>query len=131
MNFQRIEQNFNKNFLLMLHQLSEVASDDAQAHKALENAYQQWYHLLQETPSSTEACEAFYGVVKDHHEWILGKDEKLFTVGDRGDLLCCIFKVDNVSTPAVVNLMDEASKSFFWEALVGLYRLSKCPWSKK
>lgn len=131
--FRKIEENFNKNYLVFLWQLKETvscaedASDkDREQYGLLEDLYTVWFEKLQENTKCTDGCKSYHDAVD--HNLLLNRDETFFTV--RGDFLCSAYNGSNIDTLYLYNQLsdgsegDEDSKANFWTALTDLFRLS-------
>lgn len=140
--FNQIEINFNKNFLLYLHQILQIVDNEEpdereQRHyDLLLEAYQKWYLRIQQDPRCMDSCVAFYNAVGDGHELLMKRDQQLFTL--EGDFLSRCFDVTGLDTTYLFHELsdglDEAAaqqpeeerdaKENFWTMTIGLYRLA-------
>jgi len=138
--FQKIEHNFNKNFLLTLYQIrciveGETDEKDAKQFELLDSAYTKWWTKLQNNPKNSEACSLFYDAVKDYHELLMKRDTQIFTIN--GDFFSNIFGEKGIDTPYLFDCLrdgldsdDEGeetaqgdAKENLWSSIIGLYRL--------
>jgi len=139
--FQKIEHNFNKNFLLTLYQIrsiveGETDEKDMKQFELLDNAYTTWWTKLQNNPKNSEACALFYDAVKDYHELLMKRDTQIFTIN--GDFFSNIFGETGIDTPYLFDCLrdgldsdDEGeedqvngdAKENLWSSIIGLYRL--------
>ncbi len=137
--FQQIGHNFNKNYLLFLYGIRSIVDGDddpkdVKQFELLQHSYTYWYQRLQENPQDTEACQAFYEAVKNHHDLVMGRDCQLFSV--EGDFFSNIFREPGLETQYLFECLDDGletdetipigerdPKENVWNSLVGLYRL--------
>lgn len=136
--FQKIEHNFNKNFLLTLYQIrciveGETDEKDQVQFELLNDAYTKWWSKLQNNPKNSEACALFYEAVVDNHELLMKRDTQIFTIN--GDFFSNIFGEKGIDTPYLFNCLrdgldsdDEGedggdAKENLWASIIGLYRL--------
>lgn len=147
--FNQIEVNYNKNFLLYLHQIMQIVEPDEQASHAevlqsaeyrqyqlLARAYEEWYERIQANPRCMESCVAFYNAVGEGHELLMKRDQQLFTVN--GDFLARTFECEGLDTPFLFHELSDGldadaeaqpederdAKDNFWSMTIGLYRLA-------
>lgn len=134
--FQQIESNFNKNFLIYLYQTKQIyegetGEKDVQQANLLEQGYAKWYEVLQEDPSSFDACHSFYQHTKDYHDILLARDEQFFS-NDKRDFLESVLQQKGIDTMYLYNQLgeggdkpeDEDAKNEYWITIISLYRLS-------
>lgn len=140
--FQKIGQNFNKNFLLTLYQVrsiveGETDEKDMQQFILLDDAYTKWWKKLQNDPNNPEACATFYAAVENYHELLMKRDTQIFSINK--DFFSNIFDQKGIDTPYLFDMLrdgldsdDEAevdageshdAKENLWSSIIGLYRL--------
>jgi hypothetical protein len=130
--FKQLETTFNKNFMKMLGQLNEKFEDDEKQCDALETAYSKWYGVFSENIQSMEGCKSFYDAIKENHDMVLKRDERLFTCD--GDFLANVYQEPTIDTTYIYSELSDGSdtdnpiendaRGNLWEVLIGLYRLS-------
>lgn len=145
--FNQIEVNYNKNFLIYLHQILQIVETDEETaaqqsdkdrrqFELLAAAYENWYSRIQADPRCMDSCVAFYNAVGDGHELLMKRDQQIFTL--YGDFLSHAFDQPGLDTPYLFNELSDGldpdakeqpeeerdAKENFWNMTIGLYRLA-------
>lgn len=139
--FNQIEVNFNKNYLLNLHQILQIVEGDegekeTRQAELLSEAYEEWYNKLQDNPRCIDSVVAYYNAVGEGHELLMKRDRQLFTL--YGDFLSNAFNKPGLDTDFLFDQLldglddvDESTpeeerdaKDNFWNMAIGLYRLT-------
>lgn len=148
--FRLLEHNFNKTFLVTLHQIKSIVEgepdpEDVRHTQLLENAYEHWFEKLQAEPDNLDAVLQMHELVGNNHALMIARDESLFTLNGR-DFFTDLFNDEVLfsypdaclNTVYLVNQLatgleddedtdgeeeQEDARANLWDALKGLYRL--------
>lgn len=138
--FQQIEHNFNRNYMMLLHNLKGIVTGDedetsCQQFKVLSHTYTSLFTLTQDNLNHTELCERFYKTVDPRFKLLMTHDESIFNAGGE-DLFTLMFNQEGIDSVFLYNQLSEGftdaevyvecddAKKNLWDALIGLYRLS-------
>ncbi len=128
---QDSEAKFNKNFLEFILAQNKglqapIFENDEKAQEQLaiaDAAYQRWYKLIQQDPTTTVACVRFFTTCKDASNLLLARDVQFFNC-DGLDIFSIAFDAPGYDFMYRYSMFDHTSKGIFWNILVDMYRLS-------
>jgi hypothetical protein len=128
---QNLEVNFNHHFLEFILAQNKglqapIFENDDKAQEQLQiadEAYQKWYQIIKEDPSTSIACTRFFASCKDNANLLLARDTQFFNT-DGIDIFAVIFEAPGYDFMYRYSMFDHTSKGIFWNVFVDIYRLS-------